>query len=89
MGLIKTLNVKKASQKSDIPTKVVKLNADNFRSFICKNFNNSLTKGEFSCVFKHTDVITAHKKETKSDWVNYRPVSILPNLSKIYEKVMY
>ena len=28
--LIKTLNVKKASQKSDIPTKIVKLNADFF-----------------------------------------------------------
>ena len=36
---IKTLNVKKASQKSDIPTKIVKLNADIFEYFICKNFN--------------------------------------------------
>ena len=47
------------------------------------------TKGEFSCVLKHADVIPVHKKEIKSDKVNYRPVSILPNLSKIYEKVMY
>ena len=34
--LIKTLNVKKASQKSDIPTKIVKLNAGFFGNFICK-----------------------------------------------------
>ena len=34
-------------------------------------------------------VIPVHKKEIKSDKVNYRPVSILPNLSKIYEKLVY
>ena len=39
--LIKTLNVKKTSQKSDIPAKIVKLNGDFiFKNgiFICKNF---------------------------------------------------
>ena len=87
--LIKTLNVKKASQKSDIPTKIVKLNADIFGNFLCKNFNYCLKKGEFPCVLKHADVILVHKKEIKSDKVNYRPVSILPNLSKMYEKLMY
>ena len=86
---IKTLNVKKASQKSDIPTKNVKLNADIFGNFIAKNVNYSLKKGEFPCVLQHADVIPVHKKEIKSDKVNYRPVSILPNLSKIYEKLMY
>ena len=29
------------------------------------------------------------KKKGKNDNANYRPVSILPNLSKIYEKIMY
>ena len=77
--LIKTLNVKKASQKTDIPTTTVKLNADIFGNFICKNFNYCLKKGDFSCAFKHADVIPVHKKEIKSDKVNYRPVSILPN----------
>ena len=40
----------------------------------------------FPCIH---DIIPVHKKEIKSDKVNYRPVSILPNLSKIYEKLMY
>ena len=77
--LIKTLNVKKASEKSDIPTKIAKLNADIFGNFICKNFNYYLKKGEFPCVLKHA-VIPVHKKEIKSDKENYRPVSILPKL---------
>ena len=42
--LTETLNVKEASQKSDIPTKIVKLYADFFGNFICKNFNYFLKK---------------------------------------------
>ena len=42
--LTETLNVKEASQKSDIPTKIVKLYADLFGNFICKNFNYFLKK---------------------------------------------
>ena len=64
---IKTLNVKKVSQKSDIPTKIVKLNPDIFGNFICKNFNYCLKKGEFPCVLKHADAIRVYKKEIRSD----------------------
>ena len=53
-----------------------------------KNFNYCLKKSEFPCVLKHADVTQVHKKEIKSDKVNYRPVSTLPNLSKIYGKLM-
>ena len=42
--LVKTPNVKKASQKSDIPTKIIKLNAEFFGNLICKNFNYCLKK---------------------------------------------
>ena len=75
--------------KNDISTKIVKLNADFFGNFICKNFNYCFKKGEFPYVLKHADVVPVHKKEIKSDKANYRPVNILPNLSKVYEKLMY
>ena len=54
-----------------------------------KTFNYCLKKGEFPCVFKHTDVVPVHKKEINCDKANYRPVNILPNLSNIYEKLMH
>ena len=38
---------------------------------------------------KHADVTPIHKKKDKRDKTNYRPVSILPNISKIYEKLIY
>ena len=42
-----------------------------------------------ACVLKHDDLIPVYKKETKGDTANERPVSIILNLSKIYEKLMY
>ena len=60
--LIKALNVKKSSQKSDIPTKILKLNADIFGNFICENFNYCLKIDEFPCFVKHADVIPVHEK---------------------------
>ena len=50
---------KKASQKTDIPSKIVKLYADFFGLFICSNLNYCLKKGEFPCVLKHAGVIPA------------------------------
>ena len=45
--LFKTLIVKKASQETDIPTKVVKLHADFFGNFICKNLATVLKRVNF------------------------------------------
>ena len=50
-----------------------------------KNFNCCLGKG----VLKHAGVEPVHKKKIKSDEVSCRSVSILTNLPKIYEKLMY
>ena len=38
---------------------------------------------------KNADIIPVHKRKKKSDKTNYRPVSTLLNLSKIYEKLIY
>ena len=56
---------------------------------IAKDFNNCINKGVFPDDLKHADVTPIHKKEDKSDKTNYRPVSILTNVSKIYEKLIY
>ena len=60
------MNIKKPSQKNNIPTKI-KLNADFFGYLMCKNFDYCLKKGEFPCVIKHADIAPVHKNEIKSD----------------------
>ena len=38
---------------------------------------------------KYAEVTPIHNKDDKSDKENYRPISILPNLSRVYERLMY
>ena len=38
---------------------------------------------------KYADFIPIHKEDDKTDKVNYCPISILPHLSKVYERLMY
>ena len=86
---VNNLKIKKASQKSDIPLKIIKENVDIISYFLYHNFNNSLSCATFPTSMKYADVIPIHKKDVKTDKENYRPISILPNLSKVYERVMY
>lgn len=38
---------------------------------------------------KRVDVILVYKKKDKFDKTNYRVVHVLPNISKIYENIIY
>ena len=89
MKVINNLNVANTCQVNDIPTKVIKINKDIFANFITDHFNYCIANGEFPDELKHTDVIPVHKKNEKCNKTNYRPVSILTNNSKIYEKLLY
>ena len=40
-------------------------------------------------MLKWVDVKSVFKKNSRTDKENYRPVSILPNISKIYERCLY
>lgn len=48
--------------------------------------NKSLTTGKFPDQLKLAKVFPIFKSGSKSDPCNYRPISILPTLSKIFEK---
>ena len=86
---IRLLKLNKASQYSDIPTKIIKENSDIFSIFICESINNSTKSSIFPSCLTHADVTTLNKKCNKSLKENYRPVSILPILSKVFERSMF
>ena len=83
------LDANNASQSSDIPIKIVKENIDVFSDFLCSSFNSSLKLSKFPENLKQADITPAYKKGKKDVKGNYRPVSILPNLSKVFEKLMF
>ena len=86
---IHNLDNKKAGQESDILVKIIKDNIDIFSEFIFHNFNKSIFDANFPSELKNADVIPVFKKKDRNNVENYRPVSILPNLSKIYERCLY
>ena len=45
--------------------------------------------GVFPSVLKTVKVVPVFKKDSKLDYSNYRPVSLLSNIEKIFEKLMY
>ena len=82
------LGDKKASQASDIPVKIIKESRNLIAYFALHNFNNDLSCSEYPAKLKCADITSILKKDDKTDKTNYRPISILPNLSKIYEQFM-
>ena len=83
------LNKNKASQKSDIPIKIIHDNVDIFADFIAESFKGTIKTSNFSNCLKLADITPLHKKGRKDNKENYRPVSILPTLSKIFEKILF
>ena len=83
---IKQLDPKKASQSEDIPTKLIKEFQNLFATVIANDFNKCLHGGTFPNKLKIAEVIPVYKKNEPSDKNNYRPISILSNISKVYER---
>ena len=86
---LNNLDSKKACQANDIPTKLIKDNIDIFNNLILKDFNRSLDKCLFPADLKNAEVVPVFKKGDKTNKENYRPVSILSNISKVYERCIY
>ena len=51
--------------------------------------NNSLSEGLFPDSLKRENITPVHKKNDPLDKENYRPVSILPLLSKLYAMAIF
>ena len=51
-------------------------------------FNNSLSEGIFPECFKTPKIIPISKSGDSNSTANYRPISMLPFLSKMFEKLM-
>ena len=86
---LNSLDPTKATQKCDIPTNIIKKNYDIFSDFLFENSNSIILTSLFSEQLEHADVKPILKKDSRNDKRNYRPVSILSNISKIYERLFY
>ena len=86
---ITSLNINKPTTFNNIPTKILVENSDIISPFITDIYNKSKSRSEFPASLKLADITPAHKKGERTVEDNYRPVSILPSISKIFERNMY
>ena len=86
---IKCLNTKKPTTQNNIPAKLLVLTKDICAPLITQIYNKSKYDCNFPTSLKCADITPAHKKDETTKKENYRPVSVLPSISKIFERNMY
>ena len=87
--LIKALGVSKAHSHDEILVKMIKICDDSIAHPLTLIFQNSLAAGIFANDWKKANIVPIHKKSDKQIVSNYRPVSLLPICSKIFEKLIF
>ena len=87
--LIDNLDVNKSTGPYGIPIFILKLLKPLLSVWLSKLINLCYTTGVFPDLLKTAKIIPLHKKESKLDFTNYRPISLLSVFSKIYEKTIY
>lgn len=83
------LDITKATGPDDIPSRLLKLSAPVISDSLAFLFNFSLISGKFPAEWKIAKVSAIFKKGSKLDIGNYRPISVLPILSKVLEKLVH
>ena len=83
------INSKKASDPNSIPYRILFLLKNEIWKQLEDLFNLSFMTGVFTWVLKTAIVVPVLKKDSKLDYSNYSPISLLSNIEKIIEKLMY
>ena len=86
--IVNKLKPKLSSGHDHIPTKILKQSIDKVIAPVTYIINISLMAGIFPDALKLAKVVPIYKSSKKNELRSYRPVSILPAFSKIFEKIM-
>ena len=86
MEHLSELDTTKACGPDKIPARLLKECSEQIAPSLCSLFNHSLSIGQIPREWKSADVTPIHKKDSKEDAKNYRPVSLLPIVSKVLER---
>jgi hypothetical protein len=73
----------------EVSTRILKTSAPYISSPLTYIFNKILSTGIFPDRLKFSEIKPLFKKGDKTEFSNYRPISLLTSFSKIIEKIIY
>ena len=83
------LNTKKSSASGSISATILKQSVETYLPFSTKAISLAITEYEFPDKIKKSEVILLYKKQDALRKENYRLVSLLPHVSKIFDCILY
>ena len=83
------MNINKATGKDGISVKILKIAKPIVSKPITMLINKTIENASFPNKLKEAQVVPLHKKNSQLEVGNYRPVSILPVVSKFFERAIY
>ena len=86
---IDLLKPKTSTGLDKISNKLLKYVKWEISPILTKIFNQSIHQGVFPDILKQAKVIPLYKQKEDFLFCNYRPVSLLSSVSKVFERIMY
>ena len=87
--IITKLDTSKKTGPNSLPQTLLKSIKKHISTPLSNLFNMSFSSGECPSFLKISSVIPIYKKDSKLIVANYRPISLLSNINKILEKLMF
>ncbi len=87
--ILNSLDTNKATGPDEIPARLLKNTAAIVAPSLCKLFNKSLQHGIVPRDWKLANVVPVYKKNDREHAENYRPISLLPIVSKVLERCIF
>ena len=86
---LKAANSNKATGPNNIPVRVLKIAAEILSPSLTAIFNRSLSMGIYPDDWKMARVLPIFKSGEKGDLSNYRPISIISAIAKVFGRLVY
>ena len=82
------IEARKAAGHDGIQPRMLKLMAEELAPSLTTIINSSIKQGEWITAWKRGEWIPVFKNDDRREVRNYRPVTVLPAVDKIYEKLL-